>query len=178
MSLFHIPLGQQWNRRSQRTVVTWVVGHLLQWHQCWVVAKPLYRYIKEWGCVLRVKQKGFTCHQNQGGDEKLSWQLCSTEGEVSKNGHIAAPHKPSMFLCSMFQEVYHKASAKAQIQLQFSTYLGGPRMWIYAESPGCHGWAVSLQWRHRGTVLLAMSATHAEKNRMGVREGVMEWDRG
>lgn len=29
----------------------------------------------------------------------------------------------------------------------------------------------------RGTVL-AMSATHAEKNRMGVREGVMEWDRG
>lgn len=71
-----------------------------------------------------------------------------------------------------------RPSAKAQIQLQFSTYLGG--VCEYMQS--LHGAMAELfpysRDTVRGTVLLAMSATHAEKNRMGVREGVMEWDRG
>lgn len=130
------------------------------------VTKPLCRMeLCPWG------SRKVACHQHQGEEGKRS-AVYQGKGKASENGHIAASHKPPVFLCSMFQEDYYKAFCQG-LESAAVQYFPVWLLWIHEESQGCHGWAVYLQWTQLEVLfLLAMSATHAEKNRMSVRK---EW---
>lgn len=121
--------------------------------------------------------RGLLFHQNPGGAKNLFRTALQEDGRRVNNGHVAFPHGPPMFLCSVLQEEDHQAFCQDldSAAVQSLTFVACVDICKVSRVPPqvtaepCPKSGDTT----RSTIFPKYPATRTEKNRLCARQRVM-----